>query len=68
MALSPFGFKCSTADGNGETFAELRRCAKEGYRSYATPEDLGLRIWIDGRKFNTLARAGVHKQVDRVEV
>ncbi len=50
VAFSPFGFECSTAEGNGETFAQLRKCAREGFASFASPEDLNLRIRIDGRR------------------
>lgn len=50
FAFSPAGFECSTAEGNGETFRELRRCAVEGFAATAGPDVLRLTVRIDGKK------------------
>ena len=50
IAFTPVGHECSTAEGNGETFRELRRCAIEGFAGFAGPDVLSLTLRIDGRK------------------
>lgn len=50
IAFTPIGHECSTAEGNGETFRELRRCAIEGFAGFAGPDVLSLTLRIDGEK------------------
>jgi hypothetical protein len=45
----PF-WECSTAEGLGETFAELRRCARENFRADFGPKVMSIRVEIDGRR------------------
>jgi hypothetical protein len=42
--------ECSTAEGNGDTFKELARCAKEDFADYFT----ALNLTIDGRTIGDL--------------
>jgi hypothetical protein len=47
--ISPAWYECSTAEGNGETFPELRGCAKEGFDADFGPSSLRrLRLNVDG--------------------
>jgi hypothetical protein len=41
-------WECSTAEGLGETYAELRRCAVENFARDFDPDVHRFRIWIDG--------------------
>lgn len=50
MAFSPLGFECSTAEGDGETFRELRDCAIEGFASFAAADISDLTLNIDGTR------------------
>jgi hypothetical protein len=46
----PVGFECSQAEGDGNTFRELRRCAVRGWNSFVGPgKDIpGFRLYVDG--------------------
>jgi hypothetical protein len=46
----PFAsWECSTAEGLGRTYAELRRCAVDNYAADFGPESLRFSVRIDGR-------------------
>ncbi len=49
VAFTVVFWECSTAEGLGETFAELRRCAKENWHNDFNAEVFKLRMSIDGR-------------------
>ena len=41
-------WECSTAEGLGENFRQLRRCATHNFARDLDPEKFHLRLWIDG--------------------
>jgi hypothetical protein len=41
-------WECSTAEGLGQTYAELRRCAVDNFARDFNPDVHEFRIWIDG--------------------
>jgi hypothetical protein len=43
-------WECSTAEGLGETFAELRQCARENFRKDLNPDAYAIDLWIDGER------------------
>jgi hypothetical protein len=43
-------WECSTAEGLGETFAELRRCARDNFRRDFDPDIWSIRLWLDGER------------------
>lgn len=51
LLLSPGGFECSEAEGNGTTRAELRACAKAGFAEIVAAE-----VTLDGRSYTKLDR------------
>jgi hypothetical protein len=49
----PVGFECSQAEGDGNTFRKLRRCATRGWSGLFDPGGLGIkafRLTIDGQR------------------
>lgn len=50
IAFSAGGYECSTAEGDGETFAELRRCARWHYIRTFNEFVTQFTIHIDGRR------------------
>jgi hypothetical protein len=42
-------WECSTAEGHGDTYAELRRCAVENFERDFNPDVHQFKIWIDGK-------------------
>ena len=50
ILVSPIGFECSTAEGLGDTFAELRRCAVENFKQISSPDTLRIRLKVDGER------------------
>jgi hypothetical protein len=50
LVFSSVGWECSTAEGLGETFRALRRCAVENFARDWGPDAVSLRLWIDGRR------------------
>jgi hypothetical protein len=49
VLISPSGWECSTAEGLGDTYAELRRCAVENFRRDFGRDVFRLDITVDGR-------------------
>jgi hypothetical protein len=46
--LLPDGFwECSTGEGLGDTFGELRRCARENFAADFDPAFFQLSVWVD---------------------
>jgi hypothetical protein len=43
-------WECSTAEGLGETYAELRRCAVDNFAKDFNPDIHHVRLWIDGER------------------
>jgi hypothetical protein len=54
ILLSPAGWECSTAEGLGETYQELRRCARNNWKRDFGRDVLKVRIHIDGRLVRTI--------------
>lgn len=54
LALAPgVGFwECSTAEGLGETFAELRACARGNFARDINADVYHQRVWIDGERLD----------------
>jgi hypothetical protein len=51
ILLLPGGFwECSTAEGLGETFRALRRCARQNFARDFAPDVVSFKLWIDGRR------------------
>lgn len=50
VGLTFVGQECSTAEGNGETYRELRRCAVAGYRDFFSAQDAAVRLKVDGNR------------------
>jgi hypothetical protein len=50
VAFDAGWWECSTAEGLGETFAELRRCARENFRNDLNPNAYSIELWIDGER------------------
>jgi hypothetical protein len=50
LLLPGAGWECSTAEGLGETFRALRRCAVENFARDFGPDALSFKLWIDGRR------------------
>ena len=48
VAVAGGFWECSTAEGLGDTYAELRRCAVENFARDFNPDVHQFRIWIDG--------------------
>ena len=49
-------WECSTAEGLGETFGELRRCARENFKVDFAPDVFHQRILIDGEPLKYVRR------------
>jgi hypothetical protein len=49
VAFTGAFWECSTAEGLGDTYAELRRCAVENFEKDLTPDVLQFTIRIDGQ-------------------
>ncbi len=49
-------WECSTAEGLGETFSELRQCAKENFKKDLNPDLYSLELRIDGEKIRNPRR------------
>lgn len=50
LAFSPGYWECSTAEGLGDTFRELRVCARNNFAIDFDPDVYRQRIWIDGQE------------------
>jgi hypothetical protein len=50
LMLTPVGWECSTAEGLGETFRALRRCAVENFARDYGPDIMSVKLWIDGHR------------------
>ena len=48
VVLAYLGWSCSTAEGGGRTFAELRRCAERAWRGELG--DVGITMVVDGNR------------------
>jgi hypothetical protein len=46
VLLSPLGYGCSTAEGDGRTYGELRRCVKRNFKTQLG--DAKLKLYVDG--------------------
>ncbi len=49
-------WECSTAEGLGDTFRQLRKCARQNFARDLDPEKFRQRIWIDGERLEHLRR------------
>lgn len=49
-------WECSAAEGLGDTYAELRRCAVENFERDLNPDVHQVRIWIDGDRLRNPRR------------
>jgi hypothetical protein len=52
VAFGTFFWECSTAEGNGNTFRKLRRCAVDNFDHDFSKDMTHTTIWIDGVKLN----------------
>jgi hypothetical protein len=50
VAFSPFFWECSTAEGLGETFLELRKCARQNWALDFDPAIFRFTVRIDGKR------------------
>jgi hypothetical protein len=50
LLLSPIGWECSTAEGLGDTWAELRACARDNFEKDFGPDVLEMSVFIDGKR------------------
>jgi hypothetical protein len=50
VAFSPFFWECSTAEGLGETFLELRKCARQNFANDFGPAVFRFTVRIDGKR------------------
>jgi hypothetical protein len=56
LVLSGVFYECSTAEGLGDTYRQLRRCARRNFARDTDPEILHQRILIDGVRLVHLRR------------
>jgi hypothetical protein len=56
VVFGTFAWECSTAEGQGETFVQLRQCAKENFARDFNPEAIDQRLLIDGARLQHLRR------------
>lgn len=62
FSLAPFGWECSTAEGqvgllgkfHGRTWKNLRRCATTMFARDFGPGKSSMRLWVDGRRVQDL--------------
>jgi hypothetical protein len=50
VAFSPFFWECSTAEGLGETFLELLKCARQNFAHDFDPAIFRFTVKIDGKR------------------
>ena len=51
VAVQPFlQYECSTAEGNGETYRQLRRCAVKGFRGLFGRDNASVHVRVDGKR------------------
>jgi hypothetical protein len=50
LVLSHVGWECSTAEGLGETWAELQACARDNFERDFGPDVLEQSVYIDGKR------------------
>ena len=56
VAISPFGWECSTAEGLDDSWAELRRCAVRNWARDFGPQVFPLTARLDGRRLRGARR------------